>query len=116
MDAVIDVHFVAHLAGWLVKVMILRDIWACWISSVAFELCELTFRHWLPNFYECWWDHVSSIHHVAAIRCVWMQLTRNYLGILRRQENVTQTNQLVLELIRQGTIQAQINCAQVQTI
>lgn len=23
-----------------------------------FELMEITFRHWLPNFYECWWDHV----------------------------------------------------------
>lgn len=19
---------------------------------------EITFRHWLPNFYECWWDHI----------------------------------------------------------
>lgn len=19
---------------------------------------EITFRHWLPNFWECWWDHV----------------------------------------------------------
>jgi phosphatidylserine synthase 2 len=23
-----------------------------------FELMEITFRHWLPNFYECWWDHI----------------------------------------------------------
>lgn len=19
---------------------------------------EITFRHWLPNFHECWWDHL----------------------------------------------------------
>ena len=24
--------------------------------SIAFELCEKTFKHWLPNFNECWWD------------------------------------------------------------
>lgn len=27
-----------------------------WFISIAFELCELTFQHWLPNFNECWWD------------------------------------------------------------
>ena len=43
MDAVIDVHFVAHLAGWFVKVLVLRDVIACWIASITFELCELTF-------------------------------------------------------------------------
>lgn len=26
--------------------------------SIFFEFFELTFRHWLPNFNECWWDHV----------------------------------------------------------
>ena len=25
---------------------------------MLFEMMELTFRHWLPNFYECWWDHL----------------------------------------------------------
>lgn len=23
-----------------------------------FEILEITFRHWLPNFWECWWDHI----------------------------------------------------------
>lgn len=54
----IDVHFVAHLLGWMVKVLIMRDIKLCWVCSVIFELTELTFRHWLPNFAECWWDHL----------------------------------------------------------
>lgn len=57
-DAAFDVHFVAHLIGWVCKVLIIRDIKICWITSVVFELTELTFRHWLPNFYECWWDHL----------------------------------------------------------
>jgi len=54
----IDVHFVAHLLGWICKVLIIRDIKICWICSIVFELTELTFRHWLPNFEECWWDHL----------------------------------------------------------
>ena len=27
-----------------------------WFISIAFELCEKTLQHWLPNFNECWWD------------------------------------------------------------
>ena len=27
----------------------------------TFELIEISLRHWLPNFWECWWDHVSII-------------------------------------------------------
>ena len=34
----------------------MRDWYICWICSIMFELLELTFRYWLPNFYECWWD------------------------------------------------------------
>lgn len=25
-------------------------------GSIGFELMEVTFQHWLPNFNECWWD------------------------------------------------------------
>lgn len=57
-DAVFDVHFVAHLIGWVCKVLIIRDIKICWVCSIVFELTELTFKHWLPNFAECWWDHL----------------------------------------------------------
>ena len=59
-DAVFDVHFIAHLAGWWFKMMIIRDTKIAWIISFSFELIEISFRHWLPNFWECWWDHVSQ--------------------------------------------------------
>ncbi len=36
--------------------LIMRDWYVAWICSSVFELLELTFRYWLPNFYECWWD------------------------------------------------------------
>lgn len=54
--AVFDVHFVAHFLGWFGKMLIMRDWYVAWICSAVFELLELTFRYWLPNFYECWWD------------------------------------------------------------
>ena len=57
----IDHHFIAHLAGWWFKMMIVRDVKLCWITSALFEILEVTFRHWLPNFWECWWDHVTLI-------------------------------------------------------
>jgi len=60
-DAVWDVHFIAHLAGWWFKMMIIRDTKMAWIISGSFELIEISFRHWLPNFWECWWDHVSIL-------------------------------------------------------
>ena len=53
-----DIHVLAHFLGWVCKVLIMRDIKLWWIWSIAFELLEITFRHWLPNFYECWWDHL----------------------------------------------------------
>lgn len=59
MEAVYDVHFIAHFAGWWYKMMIIRDYKLAWLISFAFEVIEITFRHWLPNFWECWWDHVS---------------------------------------------------------
>lgn len=58
----IDVHFIAHLSGWWFKMMIIRDVKLCWIASALFEIMEVTFRHWLPNFWECWWDHVTLLN------------------------------------------------------
>lgn len=41
------------------KTLILRDYWLCNVMSIGFELLEYTLQHQLPNFSECWWDHVS---------------------------------------------------------
>ena len=57
-DAIFDVHFIAHFLGWWAKMIFMRDWYVAWVCSIGFELCELSFRHWLPNFYECWWDHL----------------------------------------------------------
>lgn len=57
-DNIYDVHFVAHLAGWWFKMMIIRDTKIAWIVSITFELVEISYRHMLPNFWECWWDQM----------------------------------------------------------
>lgn len=56
--AVWDMYMIAHLVGWYVKMLIVRNVKICWFLSILFEILEITFRHWLPNFWECWWDHL----------------------------------------------------------
>lgn len=55
MDGFVPTHFF----GWWLKTIILRDYWLCNVMSVGFELLEYSLQHQLPNFSECWWDHVS---------------------------------------------------------
>lgn len=57
-DAV-DEFVVAHALGWWGKALMLRDPWLAWLLSFMFEIVEYTLTHYLPNFNECWWDHVS---------------------------------------------------------
>jgi phosphatidylserine synthase 2 len=55
-----DIFVVAHVLGWYAKAIVLRDYWFCWILSVLFEIMEYSLQHQLPNFAECWWDHVCD--------------------------------------------------------
>lgn len=47
----------AHIIGWYLKALILRDYWILWIVSIGFEFMEYLLEFQLPNFAECWWDH-----------------------------------------------------------
>ncbi|KAH9746562.1 CDP-diacylglycerol--serine O-phosphatidyltransferase 1 [Citrus sinensis] len=49
---------VAHIFGWWGKAILIRNQPLLWLLSIGFELMELTFRHMLPNFNECWWDSI----------------------------------------------------------
>uniref|UniRef100_A0A453DRS4 CDP-diacylglycerol--serine O-phosphatidyltransferase n=1 Tax=Aegilops tauschii subsp. strangulata TaxID=200361 RepID=A0A453DRS4_AEGTS len=40
------------------KAIMIRNQPLLWVLSIGFELMELTFRHMLPNFNECWWDSI----------------------------------------------------------
>ena len=54
----VDVFVAGHLVGWLVKSFIFRNNIMAWTMSILFEIHELSLKHWLPNFNECWWDHL----------------------------------------------------------
>ena len=57
--AALDDRFVwAHFIGWWGKTVLFRDVYVCWVSSILFEVMELSLQHMLPNFAECWWDHI----------------------------------------------------------
>ena len=55
---VLDRFVLAHTGGWICGTMLLRDVNVAWVVSILFELLEITFTHWQPNFEECWWDRV----------------------------------------------------------
>ncbi|KAL9646303.1 hypothetical protein ABK040_002849 [Willaertia magna] len=57
-DTVYDEFILAHILGYIGKALLFRDLKLCWVISITFELMEITFQHWLPNFAECWWDHI----------------------------------------------------------
>lgn len=44
-----------------------RDWWLCQVLSVMFELLEYTLQHQLPNFNECWWDHVCYLLYSSFV-------------------------------------------------
>jgi phosphatidylserine synthase 2 len=56
----LDIFVLAHALGWWAKSIIIRDYTFAWLMSVFFEIMEYSLQHQLPNFAECWWDHVSS--------------------------------------------------------
>ncbi|KAG5483233.1 hypothetical protein CUR178_04812 [Leishmania enriettii] len=53
-----DVFLLAHSLGYVVKMLMLRDWRMVTAVSLGFEVVEVTFQHVLPNFSECWWDHI----------------------------------------------------------
>ena len=74
-----DFYLSAHLYGWFMKMLIVRDVKLCWFLSIFFEFLEITFRHWLPNFFECWWDHVILDILLCNGLGIWLgSITCNY--------------------------------------
>lgn len=53
----IDIFVLSHFLGWMFKALIFRNTVMTWLMSVGFEVLELSFEVYLPNFKECWWDH-----------------------------------------------------------
>lgn len=53
---VADIFFFSHFVGWVLKMLMIRDVRVCWMISIQWEFIEMIFKHMLPNFAECWWD------------------------------------------------------------
>lgn len=52
------------------QTLMIRDWWMCMIISVMFEFLEYSLEHQLPNFSECWWDHVRTAQgSVSLSKC-----------------------------------------------
>lgn len=55
------------------QTLMIRDWWTCTIVSVMFEFLEYSLEHQLPNFSECWWDHVGAGHaHRGGSHAHWV--------------------------------------------
>lgn len=67
-DTLFDEFVVAHVLGWWGKAIMIRSQPLLWVLSVGFEFMELTFRHMLPNFNECWWDSII----LDVLICNWI--------------------------------------------
>jgi len=64
--------------------MIIRDTKIAWIVSLTFELIEISFRHWLENFWECWWDQLGlDLFGCNMFGIILGALTIDYFGVSR---------------------------------
>lgn len=64
--------------------MIIRDTKLAWIVSFSFEMIEISLRHWLPNFYECWWDHLFlDLFGCNMFGIILGAITIKYAGVSR---------------------------------
>jgi len=52
----IDIFILAHAGGYAIAYFLSRNFLLALFVSITFELVELTYYTWLPNFKECWWD------------------------------------------------------------
>ncbi|CAE7806310.1 ptdss2, partial [Symbiodinium sp. KB8] len=75
-----DEFVLAHALGWYAKALMFRDVWLALAASFLFEMLEYTFESYLPNFIECWWDHLLlDFLGCNAIGLVAGHLTMRYL-------------------------------------
>eukprot|EP01006_Ploeotia_vitrea_P057339 TRINITY_DN68170_c1_g3_i4.p1 TRINITY_DN68170_c1_g3~~TRINITY_DN68170_c1_g3_i4.p1 ORF type:complete len:369 (-),score=18.76 TRINITY_DN68170_c1_g3_i4:327-1433(-) len=77
-----DEFIVAHILGHWGKAIIVRSWGLGWIVSIGFEWVEFSLQHILPNFKECWWDHLIIDIFICNALGLWMGLkTLNLLNV-----------------------------------
>jgi len=53
-----DIYYVAHLVNWIFAALICREKYILLVWSVYDELIEISAKHLMPHFAECWWDQI----------------------------------------------------------
>jgi hypothetical protein len=81
-NQIFSFYFVAHVFGWMAKMLVIRDWVLCLRWSFLFEMMELSLQYLIPEFKECWWD--STIIDFAGANMLGMLMG---LFILRRLNN-----------------------------
>nr|XP_043638593.1 CDP-diacylglycerol--serine O-phosphatidyltransferase 1-like [Erigeron canadensis] len=76
-ETLFDEFVPAHLFGWWGKAIMIRNQPLLWVLSIGFELMELSFRHMLPNFNECWWDSII----LDILICNWLGIKGGMLTV-----------------------------------
>ena len=80
----VDIFFLAHLLGWFMKALFLRDWMLAWVLSLSWELLEYSFQDVLPNFIECWWDHWVEDFLLCNGMGLWLgMLVVNHLNVMK---------------------------------
>ncbi|KAI8512781.1 Phosphatidylserine synthase 2 [Branchiostoma belcheri] len=72
------------------QALALRDYWLAHVLSVMFELVEYSLEHHIPEFQECWWDHVT----VGAAR----RSTRDF-NLLRYSARTANSCRWILDVV-----------------
>jgi len=85
LSTIFDPFVLAHSLGWFGRALIYRDYAMLWTMSILFELSEITFKHMLPNFAECWWDSwvldvllCNNLGIIAGMQAVKYFATKKY--------------------------------------
>lgn len=94
---VLEVYSLAHVLGWFLKMIVIRDLKLCWFLSCFFEFLEISLRFQMPNFYECWWDSVvldvlvcNAIGiYLGYLACTFCEMKEYYWGVGEDHRNST---------------------------
>lgn len=56
----IDHYYLCHWLDWFVASLLFRDAYIVHFWSLFYEVIELSAKHRLPHFAECWWDSLLT--------------------------------------------------------
>jgi phosphatidylserine synthase 2 len=80
----IDHYYLVHWLDWFVATLLFRDAYVIHFWSLFYEIIEMSAKHRLPHFAECWWDSlltdVAFSNTPAILLAFWLM---DHFGIRR---------------------------------